>query len=326
MAVRRARGRRDLTSPEPFVDEDRAAAPAPTVQQVSEGVYAYVQLEGQWGLNNCAFLVGSSAVTLIDTCYTERRTRALLNAVADVTDLPISTLLNTHEHGDHTWGNFMLPATTTIIGHERCGEAMLAAGFGVKAIFPGVEWGDIVLRPPTVTFRDRLTLWVDDLEIQAWHVGPAHSNSDVVLWLPARKVLIAADLVFNGGTPFTLFGSVSGSLAALAELERLDAEVVVPGHGAVAGPETLDRQAAYLRFIQRLAADAVAAELTPLEAAMQADLGEFSQLHDPERLVGNLFRAMAEHQGAEPGAPVDFGAALDGMVQYRGGRPLHCMA
>jgi cyclase len=49
-------------------------------------------------------------------------------------------------------------------------------------------------------------------------------------------------------------------------------------------------------------------------------------LHDPERLVGNLFRAMAEHDDAEPGVPLDFGAALDGMVQFRGGEPLHCMA
>jgi cyclase len=304
----------------------REPPPAPTVEQVSDGVYAYVQLEGQWGLNNPAFIVGRSAVTLIDTCYTERRTRALLDAVKSVTDLPISTLFNTHEHGDHTWGNFMLPPTTTIIGHERVGEGMLAAGFGVKAIFPGVEWGDIVLRPPTVTFRDRLTLWVDELEIQAWHVGPAHSATDVVLWLPARRLLLAADLVFNGGTPFVLFGSVSGSLAALAQLEGLGAEVVVPGHGPVGGPETLGRQADYLGFVQRIAAEAVAAQLSPLEAALQADLGEFSKLHDPERLVGNLFRAMAEHRGAEPGAPLDYGAALDDMVQFRGGRPLYCPA
>lgn len=314
------------SAPEPFDDQGPQATHTPTVQQVSEGVYAYLQLDGQWGLNNCVFIVGGSAVTLVDTCYTERRTSGLLNAIAEVTALPISTLVNTHEHGDHTWGNCMLPPTTTIIGHERCGEAMLATGFGTKAIFPGVEWGDLALRPPTVTFRDRLTLWVDELEIQAWHVGPAHSSSDVVLWLPARKVLIAADLVFNGGTPFVLFGSVNGSLAALEQLEHLGAEVVVPGHGAVGGPEVLGRQAAYLRFVQRIAAEAAAAQLSPLEAALQTDLGEFRQLHDPERLVGNLYRAMAEHEGAEPGAPVDFGAALDGMVQVRGGRPLHCMA
>jgi cyclase len=123
-----------------------------------------------------------------------------------------------------------------------------------------------------------------------------------------------------------LFGSVSRSLAVLEQLGQLGAEVVVPGHGAVAGPEVFGRQAAYLRFVQRIAAEAAAAQLSPLEAALQADLGEFRQLHDPERLVGNLFRAMAEYHGAEPGAPVDFGAALDGMVQFRGGRPLHCMA
>src|SRR5205085_2668112 len=71
-------------------------------------------------------------------------------------------------------------------GHERCREGMLAAGLTAQAFFPGVEWGDIVLRPPSVTFADRLTLWVDDLRLEARHVGPAHRTGDAVLWLPER--------------------------------------------------------------------------------------------------------------------------------------------
>ena len=315
------------SAPEAFDNQGPGATHTPTVQQVSEGVYAYVQLDGQWGLNNCAFIVGSSAVTLIDTCYTERRTRALLNAIGEVTELPISTLVNTHEHGDHTWGNFMLPPTTTIIGHEGVGHAMLAAGFGVKAIFPGVEWGDIVLRTPTVTFRDRLTLWVDDLEIQAWHVGPAHSTSDVVLWLPGAK---GADRCRSGVQRRHPVRAVRIGQRQLGRARAARAPWC-GGRRARATARSAGRrcsvpQAAYLRFVQRIAAEAAAAQLSPLEAALQADLGEFSQLHDPERLVGNLVRAIAELHGAEPGAPVDFGAALDGMVQFRGGRPLHCMA
>ena len=121
----------------------------PRVEEVSEGIYAYLQPAGQWGLNNSGFLVGSRAVTLIDTCFTQRRTRALLDAVRAISHRPIATLFNTHEHGDHTWGNFLLPESTTIVGHERCREGMLEAGLSVQAMFPGVEWGDIVLRPPT---------------------------------------------------------------------------------------------------------------------------------------------------------------------------------
>src|SRR5207253_3976848 len=185
------------------------------VEEVSEGIYTYQQPAGQWGLNNPAFLVGSRAVTLIDTCFTQRRTQALLDAVRGISDRPIATLFNTHEHGDHTWGNFLLPESTTVVGHERCRSGMAASGLLAQTIFPGVEWGNIVLRLPTITFEDRLTLWVDDLRLEARYMGPAHTTSDAVLWLPDRKVLFSGDLVFNGGTPFVLMGSVRGALDAL---------------------------------------------------------------------------------------------------------------
>ena len=106
-------------------------------------------------------------VVHLDTCFTQRRTQALLDVVRGISHRPIATLFNTHEHGDHTWGNFLLPESTTIVGHERCRTGMLEAGLAAQAIFPGVEWGDIVLRPPTVTFAGRLTLWVDALRLEA---------------------------------------------------------------------------------------------------------------------------------------------------------------
>jgi cyclase len=220
----------------------------------------------------------------------------------------------------------MLPESTTIVGHERCREGMLAAGLAVQAVFSGVEWGDIVLRPPSVTFADRLTLWVDDLRMEAISTGPAHTTSDAVLWVPERKVLFSGDLVFNGGTPFVLMGSVQGSLAALRQLKELGAETIVPGHGPVAGPGVLGEQIAYLRHIEKIAADAWSAGLSPLDAAREADLGPFADWHDPERIVGNLARAYAELAGAEPGVPIDVAAALRAMVEYNGGRPLRCLA
>jgi cyclase len=301
-------------------------APPPRVEEVSEGIYAYLQPDGQWGLNNPAFFVGSRAVTLIDTCFTQRRTQALLDAVHGISDRPIATLFNTHEHGDHTWGNFLLPESTTIVGHERCRQGMLEGGLATQAVFPGVEWGDIVLRPPTVTFADHLTLWVDSLRLEATYVGPAHTTSDAILWVPQRRVLFSGDLVFNGGTPFVLMGSVKGSLTALQQLKGLGAETIVPGHGPVAGPGVLDEQIAYLRHVQTIAAGARPAGLSPLDAAREAGLGPFAAWHDPERIVGNLARAYAELAGAEPGAPIDLAGAIQAMVEYNGGQPLRCLA
>jgi len=55
--------------------------PAPSLQEVAPGVFAYLQLHGQWGLNNAGFILDPKAVTVIDTCFTERRARDLAAAV-----------------------------------------------------------------------------------------------------------------------------------------------------------------------------------------------------------------------------------------------------
>ena len=59
----------------------------------------------------------------VDTTSTERRTRAYLDAIGTVTGLPVRTLVNTHHHGDHTHGNYLISGAT-IVGHERCREAI----------------------------------------------------------------------------------------------------------------------------------------------------------------------------------------------------------
>jgi len=70
---------------------------------------------------------------------------------------------------------------------------------------------------------------------------------------------------------------------------------------------------------------AIEAGVEPLEAAKSVDLGEFAGWHDPERIVGNLYRAMAELTGTPPGGPVDVVAAFGAMISYHGG-PLACFA
>jgi len=160
------------------------------------------------------------------------------------------------------------------------------------------------------------------------YVGtPAHTTNDSIVWIPDRQVLFAGDLLFNGGTPFALMGSVSGWIEVLETVIRpLGAGTIVPGHGPVCGPEVIDDMLAYLRFVQDLARQAKAAGLSPLAAARQADLGGFKDLLDAERVVGNLHRAYIELDGGERGAPVDLARALGEMVAYNGGQPLTCHA
>jgi len=140
-------------------------------------------------------------------------------------------------------------------------------------------------------------------------------------------VLFAGDLLFNGGTPFLLAGSIAGSIEVLEQVVRpLGAATIVPGHGPVCGPELIEDVLGYVRFVEALARSGRAAGLSPLEAARQADLGRYAAWTDAERIVGNLHRAYLELAGGDRGAPLDADAALRDMVACNGGRPLTCHA
>lgn len=304
---------------------DDEQAPDPILEEVSDGIFAYVQPDGSWGLNNTGFFVGADGVTVVDTCFTERRSRAFLDAIRSVTDLRLRTLVNTHHHGDHTHGNWLLP-DATIIASDLCRQEVIDGGHAAKGLFPGVDWGEIPITPPFVTFTDRLNLFVDDLAVELQLQGPAHTTNDVVAWVPERKLLFSGDLVFNGGTPFVVMGSVAGSIAAVERLQALGAETIVPGHGAVCGPQLLQDQLDYLRFVQSLAEHAVASGTGALEIARQTDLGPFAEWHDTERIVGNLHRAIAERNGLPNGGAMDILGPIGEMLEYNGGRPLRCLA
>lgn len=299
-------------------------------EEVADGVFAFVQPDGSWMINNAGFVVGPDGVCAVDAASTERRTRDLLRSIAERSAAPVRTLVNTHSHPDHTAGNGLFTGAT-IVAHENARSEVLALGLPKNGpIWSPVDYGELTLAPPFLTFSDRVTLWAGDLECRVVHCGgPAHTTNDVVVWIPERSVLFAGDLLFNGGTPFLLSGSVLGAIDALEGFVRpLGARTIVPGHGPVTGPAVIDDVLDYLRFVETLAREGLAAGVTPLELAQATDLGRFAELTDPERIVGNVHRAYADLTGSveERGRPIDVMGALSDMVTYNGGRPLTCLA
>ncbi|MET9497752.1 MBL fold metallo-hydrolase [Streptomyces sp. NPDC006552] len=297
-----------------------SAATAGRFSEVADGVHAYVQPDGGWCLNNAGLLVADDACLLIDTVATEARARRLREQVLRLAGRAPRFVVNTHFHGDHTFGNFVFPEAT-VVGHERARQDAAAAGTHLTGLWPDVCWGELEIVVPALTYRDRMELHLGDHRARLLHVGPAHTTGDTVVWLPGPRVLFTGDVVMAGVTPFCPMGSVSGSLHALAQLRALDAVTVVPGHGPVGGPELFDTDEGYLRRLQRLAADGIAAGLTPLETAREAGPGPYAELLDAERLVPNLHRAYAEALGAAPGDPLDIPALFREMAEHHGGLP-----
>ncbi|MEG8280475.1 MBL fold metallo-hydrolase [Streptomyces sp. AHA2] len=290
--------------------------------EVADGVHAFVQPDGGWCLNNAGLVAGDDGRgVLVDTAATEARARRLREEVLRVAGTPPRTLVNTHFHGDHTFGNHLFPEAV-VVAHEKTRSDMAAAGLHLTSLWPDVCWGDIQLALPEVTFRDTLTLHAGGVRVELLHMGPAaHTTNDTAVWLPEQRVLFTGDLVMSGVTPFCLMGSVGGSLDALERMRRLDPLVIVPGHGPVGGAEVLDADEAYFHWLRDLARQGVADGASPLELARAAGPGPFGGLLDAERLVPNLHRAYAEERGAAPGEALDVPALFREMTAYHGGLP-----
>ncbi|MFF2040478.1 MBL fold metallo-hydrolase [Kitasatospora sp. NPDC058170] len=310
-----------MTAPEQAATDPRTDG---RLEEVADGVFAYVQAGGGWCINNAGLVVSGGRTALIDTAATEARARRLREAVRTVSPTMPEYLVNTHFHGDHAFGNFVFPEAL-VIGHERTRSEMAAAGLHLTTLWPQVCWGDIELSLPTLTYRDGVTLHVGDTVVELIHPGPAHTTDDTVVWLPGQRVLFTGDIVMSGVTPFCAMGSVAESIAVIERLRSLGARTVVTGHGPVGGPEVFDESERYLRWVLQVARDGLAAGLTPLQAARGCELGEFARLVDSERLVPNLHRAYAELRGAPPGDPLDVGALFAEMVRFHG-RPPTCRA
>ncbi|WP_040702610.1 MBL fold metallo-hydrolase [Nocardiopsis ganjiahuensis] len=289
--------------------------------EVADGVFAYVQPDGGWCLNNAGLIVGDGECALVDTAATETRALALREAVGRISSTAPRYLVNTHPHGDHTFGNGFFAAEAVLIAHEATRSEMDKAGLHLTGLWPDVRWGAVGVRLPTITFPDRMTLHVGGVRVELLHLGVAHTTNDTVVWLPEQRVLFTGDVAMSGVAPFCLTGSVSGSIAVLGLLRDLDPTVVVTGHGPTSGPQVLDETAGYLRTVQRLAAEGITAGRSPLETARSADLDAYADLLDGERLVPNLHRAYAELLGDAPGHPLDVETLFGEMVEFHGRLP-----
>jgi cyclase len=308
-------------------DTARDGSGTAALHDVVSGVYAWVQPDGTWWLNNAGAVTGTDGTILVDTCATEVRTRRFLDAVAAVAEGPVRWAVNTHQHGDHTYGNSLLPEATVLIGHEAMRAGLLADPIidGCPPFWsPLPDWGAVTRRVPSVVVRSELSLFTGQRRVDVLHPGfAAHTTGDVVAWLPEERVLFTGDLVFHGLTPLVFMGSLEGALRSLDWLAGFEPDHVVPGHGPVfdraALPGVLTAHERYYRLVLGTARAGHGEGLTPLEAARRCELGEFADWADAERLVLNLHRGYADLVGGE----IDLLAAFADAVAFHGGL-LHC--
>ncbi|RYY92644.1 MAG: MBL fold metallo-hydrolase [Comamonadaceae bacterium] len=188
---------------------------------------------------NCGFIVGRDSVLAIDTRATPAMARQFIEAIRSVTPLPVRHVFLTHYHAVRVLGAAAFGPDVTVIASEGThgwirerGQADYESERGrFPRLFQGHE--EIPgLTQPHMTFGDRLTLWLGDLEVQLLHVGRGHSRGDSVAWIPSQKVLFAGDLVENQCAVYAGDGYIQEWSSTLERLEALQPEALLPGRGA----------------------------------------------------------------------------------------------
>ena len=166
--------------------------PSNKLNKIADDLY---EIEGDGG--NVAVYITNEGVILVDDKF-EYDFNDIVDKVKSVTNQPIKYVLNTHHHGDHTLGNYLFGGAT-IVAQDRCREEVIAAGLPrFPGVFQDVEWGDLHVAAPFLTYSDGVTLYSGDLRCEVRYVGgAAHTTNDSIVWLPERSVLFTGDLNNN---------------------------------------------------------------------------------------------------------------------------------
>jgi glyoxylase-like metal-dependent hydrolase (beta-lactamase superfamily II) len=193
---------------------------------------------------NIGLCAGADGAVLVDDEFAPLSAK-ILAAVKQVSDQPVRWVVNTHWHGDHVGGNENLAtAGATIVAHDRVRTRLLE---GQDNKFFGRKVAPATGRAlPLVTFNDSTTLHVNGEDVLAFHVAPAHTDGDVIVWFPKANVVHMGDTFFNGFYPIIDLesgGSVDGMIAASERvLPRIDDDTkVIPGHGPATDKATLQK-------------------------------------------------------------------------------------
>ena len=206
-------------------------------RELAKDVYAFLQ-PPLVCYSSAGVIVGDRDVIVVDSLTNAAMTESLLTEIRRMTSKPIRFLINTHSHVDHVYTNHLFPEATVIATH-RCREetkANLLAQAKHDAVFvelfPDVDFRGGRYTLQTMCFSGSLFFHQGKREIRVLELGLGHSESDVVVHLPAEKILFCGDLFMNGMAPVPGEGRVGRTIANCKTIEALEADIYVAGHGA----------------------------------------------------------------------------------------------
>ena len=302
------------------------------LHQVSENCFA-VENEKNRVCDATSGLINLGGGVVIDTQSDLSHARQMIELFGTVWPGMPKYVINTHEDGDHVWGNQLFEGAE-IIAHrtmpDRIKEVadptemqhLLKGAEIIGKIHPGVlaiarqlrqdyDFDGINLVLPTTLFDERYTLDLDGTEVHLIYVGAVprargHDRSRTQGRGGVRRRRDLQRMYPNGW-----IGTYEKWLKCLDLIISLNPKVIVPGHGPMCGLEGATEMKGYLEYVREESRRCFEKGLTSLEASKQIDLGKYGTWHAPARLYLNVERAYREFRKEPADAPWDKATSFD---------------
>ena len=205
------------------------------VEKLTDNIYMLI---GQGG--NVGLFVGADGVFMIDDQFAPL-TPKILAAIKTVTDKPVTYLINTHWHGDHTGGNLnMAKEGAIIVSHENVRKRMSME----KVIRGKKRKGAPKKALPVITFTEDMMYHFNGDNVLISHIHDAHTDGDALVYFTNNNVLHMGDAYFQGAFPYidtSSGGSIDGYIAGIQKAILLsdDKTIIIPGHGKISNKSEL---------------------------------------------------------------------------------------
>jgi cyclase len=212
--------------------------PELTLVPVRDNIYMIRNM----GAGNITVLVGKKAVILIDAKFPNDHD-GVVKLVRSITDVPVRYVINTHMHPDHAGGNpAMQMIGADVIASENAYRVMS------ERQTPGL---------PNMAIRDYLRIYLDDMPIDLHYYGRGHTDNDIVVHLPTKRMIIAGDLFalygpYRAVIDYSAGGSLRDWTRTLERVLQLDFDTVIPGHSGLTDRANMDGYRAYLTSTQEM--------------------------------------------------------------------------
>ena len=205
--------------------------------------------------SNTIFLITRDGVVVVDTRVTPNEAEKVLVEIRKQTNLAIVYTINTHYHGDHTFGNQIFQSSGSIIAHENVRRSL--SGDSGKDHLESLKSRNIheldktVVTPPNMVFKDEMEIFLGGYSLRLIHVR-GHTDGDLFIYIKELKTLITGDLVVHKKIPDMSDAYIEDWISAMNKLGNLDAEIYIPGHGDPGGKPVLLAMRHYLFNLKTL--------------------------------------------------------------------------